>query len=211
VGLRPFLSILDAGLRRHDGAFSAFPFNLQSYAFSLYPFILAFSHPRHYIAGMAKEKIPSTPAVLVLKKSAATFTLQTYAYEEHGGTKVSSRKLGVDEHCVIKTLVMEDENANPFMILMHGDREVSTKALARALGVKTVRPCTPETAHRHTGYFVGGTSPFGAKKDLKLYMEKTISGLPEIFINAGSRGLLARMPPSELVRILNPFEVSVAI
>ena len=160
---------------------------------------------------MAKEKIPSTPAVLVLKKSAATFTLQTYAYEEHGGTKVSSRKLGVDEHCVIKTLVMEDENANPFMILMHGDREVSTKALARALGVKTVRPCTPETAHRHTGYFVGGTSPFGAKKDLKLYMEKTISGLPEILINAGSRGLLARMPPSELVRILNPFEVSVAI
>jgi Cys-tRNA(Pro) deacylase len=160
---------------------------------------------------MAKEKIPSTPAVLALKRSAAAFTLHTYAYEEHGGTRVSSQKLGVDEHCVIKTLVMEDENANPFMILMHGDREVSTKALARTMGVKTVKPCTPETAHRHTGYFVGGTSPFGAKKVLKLYMEKTISGLPEILINAGSRGLLARMPSAELVRILSPVEVSVAI
>jgi len=160
---------------------------------------------------MAKEKIPSTPAVLALKRSAAAFTLHTYAYEEHGGTRVSSQKLGVDEHCVIKTLVMEDENANPFMILMHGDREVSTKALARTMGVKTVKPCTPETAHRHTGYFVGGTSPFGAKKVLKLYMEKTISGLPEILINAGSRGLLARMPPSELIRILKPTEVSAAI
>lgn len=112
---------------------------------------------------------------------------------------------------MIKTLVMEDENANPFIILMHGDREVSTKALARAMGVKSVKPCKPETAHRHTGYFVGGTSPFGIKKRLNLYMEKTISSLPEIFINAGSRGLLAKMPSSELVRILHPREVSVAI
>ncbi len=160
---------------------------------------------------MAKENIPSTPAVLALKKAGATFTLHSYAYEEHGGTRISSQKLGVDEHCVIKTLVMEDENANPFILLMHGDREVSTKAMARAMGVKSVKPCKPETAHRHTGYFVGGTSPFGLKKPLNLYMEKTISGLPEIFINAGSRGLLARMPSAELVRILHPLEVSVAI
>jgi Cys-tRNA(Pro) deacylase len=160
---------------------------------------------------MTKEKIPSTPAVLALKKSAVTFALHTYAYEEYGGTRVSSEKLGVDEHCVIKTLIMEDENANPFIILMHGDREVSTKAMARAMGVKTVKPCKPETAHRHTGYFVGGTSPFGIKKPIAIYMEKTISGLPEILINAGSRGLLAKMPPSELVRILKPVEVSVAI
>lgn len=160
---------------------------------------------------MAKEKIPSTPALLYLRAKNAAFTLETYKYEEKGGTRVSSAKLGIDEHCVIKTLVMEDETARPLIILMHGDREVSTKALARALDVKSITPCKPDVAHRHTGYLVGGTSPFGTKKPLTIYMEKTIADLPEIHINAGARGLLARMTPSELVRMLCPREVCVAI
>lgn len=160
---------------------------------------------------MSKEKIPSTPAILALKAKDANFSLHTYAYEEKGGTRVSSAKLGVDEHCVIKTLVMEDESAKPLIILMHGDKEVSTKALARFLGVKSIAPCKPDIAHKHTGYLVGGTSPFGTKKPLSIYMEKSIIDLQEILINAGTRGLLAKMPPSELVRILKPREVSVAI
>jgi Cys-tRNA(Pro) deacylase len=160
---------------------------------------------------MSKEKIPSTPAILELKAKGADFSIHTYAYEEKGGTRVSSAKLGVDEHCVIKTLVMEDESAKPLIILMHGDKEVSTKALARFLGVKSIAPCKPDIAHKHTGYLVGGTSPFGTKKPLSIYMEKSIIDLQEILINAGARGLLAKMPPSELVRILKPREVSVAI
>ncbi len=160
---------------------------------------------------MSKEKIPSTPAILALKAEGADFSIHTYAYEEKGGTRVSSAKLGVDEHCVIKTLVMEDESAKPLIILMHGDKEVSTKALARFLGVKSIAPCKPDIAHKHTGYLVGGTSPFGTKKPLSIYMEKSIIDLQEILINVGARGLLAKMPPSELVRILKPREVSVAI
>lgn len=160
---------------------------------------------------MSKEKIPTTPAILALRAATATYTLHTYAYEERGGTRVSSQKLGTDEHCVIKTLVMEDENAKPIIILMHGDKEVSTKSLARILGVKSITPCKPDVAHKHTGYMVGGTSPFGTKKVLSVYMEETIADLPEILINAGSRGLLAKMKPAELVRILKPGYVSVAI
>ena len=149
--------------------------------------------------------------MLELKAKGADFSIHTYAYEEKGGTRVSSAKLGVDEHCVIKTLVMEDESAKPLIILMHGDKEVSTKALARFLGVKSIEPCKPDIAHKHTGYLVGGTSPFGTKKPLSIYMEKSIIDLQEILINAGARGLLAKMTPSELVRILKPREVSVAI
>ncbi len=160
---------------------------------------------------MSKEKFPSTPAVLALKKGQATFALHTYAYEEKGGTKVSSQKLLVDEHRVVKTLVMEDEAGRPFIILMHGDREVSTKNLARIMGVKSVSPCRPDVAHRHTGYLVGGTSPFGTRKRLDVYMEKTIADLPEILTNAGARGLLAAMTPAELIRLLSPREVSVGI
>ena len=160
---------------------------------------------------MAKDKIPVTPAVLALKKNRVDFIPRSYRYEEHGGTRVSARELGVPEHEVIKTLVMEDEGGSPLIVLMHGDREVSTKALARILGVKSVRPCDPKTAERHTGYRVGGTSPFGTKKPLPVYMEETITGLSRILINAGSRGLLAEMPPSELVRVLNPAPVRVAI
>jgi Cys-tRNA(Pro) deacylase len=160
---------------------------------------------------MPREKIPVTPALLALKKHQATFIPRSYKYEEHGGTRVSARELGVPEHEVIKTLVMEDEHKAPLIILMHGDREVSTKALARLLGVKTVQPCDPKTAERHTGYKVGGTSPFGTKKALPLYMEESIAHLPRILINAGSRGLLAEMPPSELIRVLQPFSVTVGI
>ena len=160
---------------------------------------------------MPKHKIPTTPAILALKVQTVDFTLHPYQYEEKGGTKVSASKLGVDEHCVIKTLVMEDETSQPLIILMHGDREVSTKTLARSLGVKSIVPCKPATAQKHTGYQVGGTSPFGTKKVIPVYMEKSIADLPKIFINAGSRGLLAQMTPYELVRVLQPEMVSVAI
>jgi Cys-tRNA(Pro) deacylase len=160
---------------------------------------------------MAKDKIPTTPAVLALKAQKVDFTLHTYPYEERGGTQVSAKKLGVDEHRVIKTLVMEDETGNPLIILMHGDKEVSTKSLARAIGVKSVSPSNPAVAEKLTGYKVGGTSPFGTRKVLPVYMEKTITDLSEIFINAGSRGLLARIPTTELIRILKPISVSVAI
>ena len=160
---------------------------------------------------MTKEKIPTTPAILVLKAQGADFTLHTYQYEERGGTKRGASQLGVDEHCVIKTLAMEDETGKPLIILMHGDKEVSTKSLARSLGVKSISPCKPAIAEKHTGYKVGGTSPFGTKKAMPVYMEQTITALPEIFINAGSRGLLARMPSAELIRILKPIAVSVAI
>ena len=160
---------------------------------------------------MSKEKIPTTPAVLALKAQSADFTLHTYPYEERGGTKTAAEKLMVDEHRIIKTLIMEDEAGNPFIVLMHGDKEVSTKSLARAIGVKSVSPSNPAVAEKHTGYKVGGTSPFGTRKAMPVYMEQTISDLPEIFINAGSRGLLARMPSTELIRLLKPIAVSVAI
>ena len=160
---------------------------------------------------MAKEKIPTTPAILALKAQSADFTLHPYPYEERGGTKTAADKLMVDEHRVIKTLVMEDETGKPLIILMHGDKEVSTKSLARDIGVKSVSPCNPAIAEKHTGYKVGGTSPFGARKAIPVYMEQTIADLPEIFINAGSRGLLARMPSAELIRILKPITVSVAL
>jgi Cys-tRNA(Pro) deacylase len=160
---------------------------------------------------MMKEKIPTTPAILALRAQSVDFTLHPYPYEERGGTKRAAGKLGVDEHCVIKTLVMEDETGKPLIILMHGDKKVSTKSIARIIGVKSISPCNPVIAEKHTGYKVGGTSPFGTKKVMPVYMEKTLGNLPEIFINAGSRGLLARMPSSELLRVLKPIAVNVAI
>jgi len=172
---------------------------------------VAFSSFVVIICLMSKEKIPTTPAILALKAQKADFTLHTYPYEERGGTKVSAQKLRVDEHRVIKTLIMDDETGKPLIILMHGDKEVSTKSLARIIGVKSVSPCNPAVAERHTGYKVGGTSPFGTRKTMPVYMEKTIVDLPEIFINAGSRGLLAKIPTTELVRILKPIAVNVAI
>ncbi|MCK9391386.1 MAG: aminoacyl-tRNA deacylase [Syntrophales bacterium] len=160
---------------------------------------------------MSKEKFPATPAIRVLKSHDAVFLLRSYRYVDRGGTKASAQELGVDEHLVIKTLVMEDENTSPLIVLMHGDRDVSTKSLARNLGLKMVIPCDPKVAEKHTGYKVGGTSPFGTRKPLPTYIEETILSLPMILINAGHRGILAEMTPTELVRILRPTPVNVAI
>lgn len=160
---------------------------------------------------MAKEKLPATQAIRVLKKHKVGFSLCPYPYEDKGGTTAAARALGVDEHLVIKTLVMEDQEGDPFLILMHGDREVSTKGLARQMGVKTVRPCDPDAAQRHTGYQVGGISPFGTRKTLPVYVEASILESTEILINAGKRGLLARMAPEDLKRVLSPIPVSVSL
>jgi Cys-tRNA(Pro) deacylase len=150
-------------------------------------------------------------AIPVLRQHGVQFTEHTYTYEERGGTAVSSRELGVDEHIVIKTLVMEDENKQPLIVLMHGDREVSTKNLARQIGSKQVSPCAAEVAQRHTGYLVGGTSPFGTRKALPVYAERSIAALDRIYINGGRRGFLVSLAPSELIRVLHPTLVDVAI
>lgn len=160
---------------------------------------------------MAKVKSPVTAAVRVLRQAGVAYGEHPYQYEEKGGTAVSARELGVDERCVIKTLIMEDEAKNPLVVLMHGDRQVSTKELARVIGVKSVAPCTPETANRHSGYLVGGTSPFGTRKRMPVYLEESILELPVIYINGGSRGFLVSMPPAELVRVLQPVPVKVGI
>jgi Cys-tRNA(Pro) deacylase len=157
-----------------------------------------------------KVKVPSTPAIQDLQKLRVKFTLHPYQYEEPGGTKQSAIKLGVDEHIVIKTLIMEDENRRPLIILMHGDKEVATDALAALIGAQMVSPCKPEIAQWHTGYQIGGTSPFGIQKVIPVFMERTIADLPKIYINAGQRGLLAQMSSAELINILKPFMVSVA-
>jgi len=160
---------------------------------------------------MAKVKIPVTAATRALKQAGVNFKPHLYAYEEKGGTKVSARELGVEEHQTIKTLVMEDEQETPFLVLMHGDREVSTKALARARGVKTVQPCPPQTADRHSGYQVGGTSPFGTRKAMPTYMEETIAEFATIYINGGKRGFLVELSPRDLISLLKPTLVNVAI
>jgi len=160
---------------------------------------------------MAKEKLPGTQAIRTLKKHAVSYTLHPYRYEEKGGTKVAAEELNVEEVQVIKTLVMEDDKREPLLVLMHGNRQVSTKALARALKVKMVKPCEPEVVHRHTGYFVGGVSPFGTQKALKVYIEATIMDLHRIYINAGRKGLLAEISPEDLIKILDPIQVNVAI
>ncbi|MCD6486733.1 MAG: Cys-tRNA(Pro) deacylase [Syntrophobacterales bacterium] len=160
---------------------------------------------------MIKEKIPSTPAIRVLRKNGVDFTPRPYRYEDRGSTKVATRELKCDEHQMVKTLVMEDEHKKPFIILMHGDMQVSTKELARAIGTKSVVPCDLKTAQKHTGYLVGGTSPFGIRRDIPIYMEESIVNFSSIFINAGRRGLLIEMQPAELVRILEPGLVRVGI
>jgi len=160
---------------------------------------------------MGKDKSPVTPAVRQLRADKVDFGDHPYCYEEKGGTAVSARELGVDEHCVIKTLVMEDELKNPLIVLMHGDMQVSTKELARFIGVKLVSPCSPETAQRHSGYQIGGTSPFGMRRQLVVYMEESISKLERIYINGGKRGYLVSMAPGELIRVLKPVPVNVGI
>jgi len=158
---------------------------------------------------VSRDKAPMTPAVRSLREAGVNFTEHPYKYVEHGGTASFAREFGVDEHAVIKTLVMEDDAKKPLVVLMHGDREVSTKELARVLGVKTVQPCTPETAERHSGYMVGGTSPFGLRKSVPVYMEGTILELPRIYINGGKRGFLVGLDPKELARVLKPTPVRV--
>ncbi|HLS85592.1 MAG TPA: Cys-tRNA(Pro) deacylase [Burkholderiales bacterium] len=152
-----------------------------------------------------------TPATVFLKAHGVAYTAHEYAYVEHGGTEVSAKALGVPEHAVVKTLVMQDEAARPLLVLMHGDRKVSTKNLARQAGVKRVEPCRPEVAQRHSGYQVGGTSPFGTRKRLPVYMERSILELERIYINGGRRGFLVCIPPGEIVRTLEPVLVDVGL
>ena len=158
-----------------------------------------------------KEHVSETPATAFLKKNKVAYTEHIYAYEEHGGTTVSPRELGVPEHEVVKTLVMEDEAKRAFIVLMHGDRKVSTKNLARQIGAKKVEPCTPEAANRHSGYLVGGTSPFGTRKKLPVYVEKSVLDLQKIYINGGRRGYLVGIDPAELERVLDLKRVEAAL
>ena len=159
---------------------------------------------------MPQKAMPVTQAVRVLREHGVAFTDHPYDYEERGGTAVSARELGVPEHACIKTLVMEDDAKRPLIVLMHGDREVSTKNLARAIGVKTVQPCAPAVADRHSGYQVGGTSPFGTRRAMPVYMQRTIAELPYLYVNGGRRGYLVGMAPADLVRVLKPTLLDVA-
>jgi len=152
-----------------------------------------------------------TPATAFLKSKGISYTEHSYEYVEHGGTTVSAESLGVPEHEVVKTLVMQDERALPLIVLMHGDRKVSTKNLARQAGRKSIEACRPEVAQRHTGYQVGGTSPFGLRKPLPIFMEKSISALPAIYINGGRRGFLVRVKTEDLLAVLEPRLVEVAL
>ncbi len=160
---------------------------------------------------MSKSKhVSETPATQMLRRAGIAFGEHPYEYVEHGGTEESARQLGVDEHRVVKTLVMEDEHAKPLIVLMHGDRKVSTRNLARQIGVKRVEPCKPEVASRHSGYLVGGTSPFGTKKTMPIYVESTILELDEIWLNGGRRGYLVSLAPAVLVSLLGAKPVQCA-
>jgi Cys-tRNA(Pro) deacylase len=162
---------------------------------------------------MAKKSthVSETPATAFLRRHGVAFTEHVYEYVEHGGTDESSRQLGVPEHQVIKTLVMQDERARPLIVLMHGDRQVSTKNLARQIGAKSVEPCKPEVAQRHSGYQVGGTSPFGTKREMPVYVEETVLALPSICINGGRRGFLVGIEPQRLVELLGAKPVHCAL
>ncbi|HZH92227.1 MAG TPA: Cys-tRNA(Pro) deacylase [Pyrinomonadaceae bacterium] len=154
---------------------------------------------------------PVTPAVRLLRERKVEFEPHLYTYEERGGTRHSADALGVDEHAVVKTLVMETEARKPLIVLMHGDREVSTKNLARAIGAKSVEPCDPQTAQKHTGYLVGGTSPLATRTRLPVYAERTIFELPKIYLNGGKRGFLVEIEPNVLRELLSAEEVEVAV
>lgn len=157
-----------------------------------------------------KKKTPRTAALRALSTAGIQHTVVTYDYMERGGTRASSTALGVDEHIVVKTLVFETSDRAPLIICQHGDRSVSAKALARSLQVRSVRPCDPTVAQRHSGYLIGGTSPFGLRKPLPVYVEASILSLPEIYINGGSRGLLVKVSPTALVDLLAATPVKVA-
>ncbi len=153
---------------------------------------------------MAKKgnRVSETPATQFLRRSGVDFSEHVYDYVEHGGTAESARQLEVGEHAVVKTLVMQDESARPLIVLMHGDQKVSTKSLARAIGVKSVEPCDPEVAERHSGYQVGGTSPFATRKAMPIYVEQTVLGLDRIYINGGRRGYLVGLAPTVLTELI---------
>jgi Cys-tRNA(Pro) deacylase len=161
---------------------------------------------------MAKKTthVSETPATQFLRAQGLDFTEHPYNYVEHGGTTESARQLGVDEHAVVKTLVMQDQDARPLIVLMHGDRQVSTKNLARQAGLKKIEPCRPEVAQRHSGYQVGGTSPFGLRKAVPIYVEASILELPRIYINGGRRGYLVGIEPEVLTRVLQARPVQAA-
>jgi Cys-tRNA(Pro) deacylase len=162
---------------------------------------------------MAKKDrhVSETPATQWLRQHRIAFSEHVYDYVDHGGTAESARQLGVDEHSVVKTLVMQDERAQPLVVLMHGDKQVSTKNLARAIGVKSVEPCKPEVAQRHSGYQVGGTSPFGLRKPMPVYVEAGVLELSQIFINGGRRGFLVGIAPSILIEALGAKPVHCAL
>jgi Cys-tRNA(Pro) deacylase len=166
---------------------------------------------RRYNAVMSKPKhISETPATQLLRRHKVAFGEHPYDYVEHGGTEESARQLGVDEHCVIKTLVMEDEQAKPLIVLMHGDKTVSTKNLARQTGAKRIEPCKPEVANRHSGFLIGGTSPFGTRKTMPVYVESTILDLDTIYLNGGRRGYLVSIAPAVLTTLLHAAPVQCA-
>ena len=155
--------------------------------------------------------VSETPATQMLKAHKVEFTEHPYDYVEHGGTEESARQLGLDEHAVVKTLVMQDQDARPLIVLMHGDCKVSTKNLARQIGAKSVEPCKPEVANRHSGYLVGGTSPFGTRREMPVYIEETILALPRIAINGGRRGYLVQLAPEVCSRLLDARPVHCAL
>lgn len=157
-----------------------------------------------------KEHTSETPATAFLREHNVSFSEHPYDYVEHGGTSVSAQKLGVDEHAVVKTLVMQDQDAKPLIVLMHGDRQVSLKNLARQIGAKKVEPCKPEVAQRHSGYQVGGTSPFGLRKEMPIFVERTVLALPLIYINGGRRGDLVGIEPRVLTDVLKAQPVACA-
>lgn len=158
-----------------------------------------------------KEHVSETPATQLLKKCGAAYTEHPYPYEEHGGTSVSSRELGVPEHVVVKTLIMQDEHAKPLIVLMHGDKTVSTKNLARQIPCKSVEPCKPDVAQRHSGYMIGGTSPFATRKSMPVYVEESILALDKIYLNGGRRGFLIGIAPELLLKVLNAKAVQCGI
>ena len=158
-----------------------------------------------------KDHVSETPATALLKAAGVDFTEHTYEYLEHGGAQHSAQVLGFDPYAVVKTLVMEDEKGRPLVVLMHGNRKVSTKNLARQIGAKAVEPCRPEVANRHSGYLVGGTSPFGTRREMPVYVEESILGLPRILINGGRRGYLVGIEPQVCVRLLQARPVNCAL
>lgn len=160
---------------------------------------------------MDKTSYPVTPAVRLLREKKIAFEPRLYDYKEHGGTARSAAELQIPEHEVIKTIVMQTDDRRPLIVLMHGDREISTKELARAIGAKTVSPCAPDVAQKQTGYQVGGTSPFGTRRALPVYVEKSIFDLPRIYINGGKRGFLVAIDPNDIKAVLPVTEVQVAI